>query len=97
MPTLKMRYFVKPLIIIGLYIPGDNAMTKAELITEILAYATTDYERGKLTSTVNALLKTQDRDTRHACADAVVAGLDDEFCSVSAAHAVIMNCRGGLK
>ena len=54
----------------------------------------------ELKSKLIKLLKEQDRDTRHACAETVLS-IDCTFgsdaISINKAHNVIMNCRGGVE
>ena len=55
-----------------------------------------------LREVLRVALKEQDRDTRHACAEAVMTlpekytiDGDDGYVDVNQAHNTIMNCRGG--
>lgn len=84
-----------------------NTKQKAEQFVEdntdlIMEFGTHTYD--DLVSKINHLLKEQDRDTRHACAE-VVAGLPSEVANdgirdvigVGDAQMACMNCRGGLE
>lgn len=73
---------------------------KAEIVNEITAlaerYAGTQQLRQQMSGAVLAYIAEQDRDTRHACADAVAAipgETGDDLIDAGIAHAACMNAR----
>lgn len=68
-------------------------MKKAENWLNANVGSWTDEQRDALV----VLLKEQDRDTRHACAESCLQANKEQELVCSAFHEVVMNCRGGVE